>query len=395
MSADVDLPSVVTGGGPQVLTELAGRTLGYATAVVIVVENDVEHVLARFGPPSDGVAGRVADASRAVARTGRPTEGPDLLSVPIRSGAGVSGALTLAGRLAAPRPDALELLSAFAQVLTDLLALLARVPGRLEPDVRTAVIADALAAGEFVAWYQPIVHLSTGQLVGFEALARWEQASGELAMPSAFIDVAEQSDLIVDLDLAIAARACRDVARWHEARPDLRIGLNLSARHLDDPGCDTRLHGVVLAAGLAPRNVDVELTETARPSDAAQGAETLTRLHSQGYSIWFDDFGTGWSELQDLVSLPVDGLKIDRFFAEALGTRADAVVRAMTTAAREMGISTTIEGISRPEHRERAIALGCDLAQGFLWSPAVPAATIDRVFAGAAELPGVVIAPAG
>ncbi len=394
MAADLDLSAAVSGGGPQVLTELAGRTLGYATAVAVSVDGGAQTVLARYGPPSDGIAGRVGDATRTVVDTGAPVEWADLVSVPIRSETGVHGALTLRGALRPPRPDGLGLLAAFAEVLGGLIDLLARVPGRSAPDGRASVIADALAAGEFVPWYQPLVHLATGQLVGFEALARWQRAPGEVAMPSAFIDVAEQSGLIVDLDLAIADRACRDVARWLERRPDLRIGLNVSARHLDDPDCDRRLHAVIGGTGVPARAVDLELTETARPADAAQGAETLTRLREHGYAIWFDDFGTGWSELQDLVVLPVDGLKIDRFFAEALGTRADAVVRAMTTAAREMDLRTTIEGISAPEHRDRALALGCDQAQGFLWSPAVPAARVEALFAGTDELPGVLTGPA-
>lgn len=395
MPAHVDLHRALVGGGPQVLTELAGRTLGFSTAVAIIVQGGEQQVLARYGPPSDGVAGRVADATQYVVSGGRAVESPDLLSVPIRSGNGADGAFTVAGLLERPRDDALELLVAFAQVLSGVLDLLARVPGPDIPHERVTEIGDAIAAGELVPWYQPLVHLASGRLVGFEALARWERGSGEVTMPSGFIDVAEQSGLIVQLDLAIADRACGDLARWHEARPDLRLGLNLSARHLDDARCDERLDTLVQNAGVDPRTVDVELTETARPSDAALGAETLTRLQARGYSIWFDDFGTGWSELQDLVALPVDGLKIDRFFAESLGTRADAVVRAMTTAAREMGIRTTIEGISQPGHRERALTLGCDLAQGFLWSPAVPAARIDEVFAGTAELPGVLTGPEG
>ena len=91
-------------------------------------------------------------------------------------------------------------------------------------------------------------------------------------------------------------------------------------------------------------------------------------MRELGYAVWFDDFGTGWSELTHLVDVPVDGIKIDRFFTERLGGRADSVVRALLQVAAELGLATTIEGISTTEQAERALALGCDLAQGFLWS---------------------------
>ena len=160
------------------------------------------------------------------------------------------------------------------------------------------------------------------------------------------------------------AQAMQDLSRWRELRPDLRMSVNFSGRHLSNPAWADEVHALAEGAGVPAANVDIELTETARPDNVTSGAEQLRRLQERGYLIWLDDFGTGWSELRHLVQLPVDGVKIDRFFAEALGGRADAVVRALTKAAEELGLGATIEGISQPEHATRAIALGCDIARG-------------------------------
>jgi len=235
-------------------------------------------------------------------------------------------------------------------------------------DVAVGELRRAIAEGEVRPWYQPILRLATRELVGFEALARWHRPSGIVELPGAFIGLAEEAGLVTTLDLTVLDQAAADLARWRERRPDLRMSVNFSARHLDDPAWVDTVHMRTTTHGVPPSNIDVELTESARPRDLARGSEQLARLRELGYAVWFDDFGTGWSELTHLVDVPVDGIKIDRFFTERLGGRADAVVRALLQVAAELGLATTIEGISTTDQAERALALGCDLAQGFLWS---------------------------
>ena len=235
-------------------------------------------------------------------------------------------------------------------------------------DVAIGELRRAIAEGEVRPWYQPILRLATRELVGFEALARWHRPSGIVELPGAFIGLAEEAGLVTTLDLTVLDQAAADLARWRDRRPDLRMSVNFSARHLDDPAWVDTVHTCTTRHRVPPGNIDIELTESARPRDLARGSEQLARLRELGYAVWFDDFGTGWSELTHLVDVPVDGIKIDRFFTERLGGRADSVVRALLQVAAELGLATTIEGISTTEQAERALALGCDLAQGFLWS---------------------------
>ena len=196
-------------------------------------------------------------------------------------------------------------------------------------DVAVGELRRAIAQGEVRPWYQPILRLATRELVGFEALARWHRPSGIVELPGAFIGLAEEAGLVTLSTSPSSTRRAADLARWRERRPDLRISVNFSARHLDDPGWVDTVHACTTRHGVPPGNIDVELTESARPRDLARGSEQLARLRELGYAVWFDDFGTGWSELTHLVDVPVDGIKIDRFFTERLGGRADAVVRAL------------------------------------------------------------------
>lgn len=244
---------------------------------------------------------------------------------------------------------------------------------------RARDLERAIEAGEIRPWYQPILRLATREVVGFEALARWHRPSGTVEQPAAFMAVAEETGLVTRLDRRVLDLALADLAGWRARRPDLSLNVNFSGRHLDDRAWVDDLHEVVRRHGVPPESVHVELTETTRPADLEQARVSLQRLRDLGYEIWLDDFGTGWSELQHLVQLPVDGLKIDRFFAERLGGRADAVVRALTQAARELGLQTTIEGVQDPAQADRAEALGCDFAQGYLWSRALPQDGVERL----------------
>jgi EAL domain-containing protein (putative c-di-GMP-specific phosphodiesterase class I) len=233
-------------------------------------------------------------------------------------------------------------------------------------------LADGIEAGELRPWYQPVVRLDTRELVGFEALARWHRGWGEIQAPLTFIDLAERSGLVGRLDLAIMDRAVTDLADWQELRPELRMAINVSGRHLDSPAWLEQLHLTVADRGIAAASLDLELTETMRPGDFERCLPVVEEARARGYAVWLDDFGTGWTQLRHLVDMPLDGIKIDRFFVRAAGPRADVVITALLDLAQRLGLRTVAEGIASAEDADRFAALGCDLGQGYYWSRPIP-----------------------
>ena len=377
-------PDIQLHGGPRRIVALTARALGVTAARATLLADDSPLVVSGSASVDDLVDDALLRAADDVL-AGRAVAGPGAWGVPLRSPTGaVVGTLCAAGgtsRLDAG--DTAAVLTALAEVLSEQLDLLEQVGRMRRDEAATADLARAIEAGEVRPWYQPIVRLATRELIGFEALARWHRTSGEVEPPASFLGLAEDTGLVTVLDHAILDQAVGDLARWRVRRPELRLSVNFSGVHLDDDGWVDAVHATVTRHGVPPGNLDIELTESARPEDVERGAERLAQLRGLGYAVWFDDFGTGWSELQHLVEIPVDGIKIDRFFAEAWGGRADAVVRALVLAADELGLSTTIEGISRPEYAERAEALGCEYAQGYFWSPPVPRQQVDGLLASA------------
>jgi len=241
----------------------------------------------------------------------------------------------------------------------------------------TADLRRGLAAGEIVVHYEPIVDVVSGDLHGFEALARWQHPSRGLLHPAAFIPLAEDSDLVIDLDLVVLQEAARQLHRWQERRPGLSVNVNLSGRHLAYPDCVDRIRHVVDRAGIDPAHVGLEITESAFVAMTTQAVAFVDDLRSSGFRIFFDDFGTGWASLTYLLHLPADAVKIDRSFTAALSTRTgDALVRAVLTLTRDLGLETVVEGITHAESAAHARALGCRLAQGYFYSPPLPAAQL-------------------
>jgi EAL domain-containing protein (putative c-di-GMP-specific phosphodiesterase class I) len=237
----------------------------------------------------------------------------------------------------------------------------------------TREVARAVGIGEIVPWYQPLVRLGTEEVVSLEALARWDSPQRGMVFPEDFISSAEESELIIHLDHHMARRAVADLARWSESRPDLRLNLNLSGRNLDEPDCFDRMRSVVDEVGADPRLVTIEFTEHHPPSDLEACAHNISSLRAAGFEVWLDDFGSGWSGLQHLIALKVDGVKLDSAFVEAISSHPGAtVVAAVTSTAASLGMSVTVEGVETRDQAERAAQLGADYGQGFLWSPAQP-----------------------
>jgi EAL domain-containing protein (putative c-di-GMP-specific phosphodiesterase class I) len=273
----------------------------------------------------------------------------------------------------------MERIRKFADIVEDQLDILRRSSeGQRHAPIESAALVRAIDEDEIVPWYQPIVELATGTTVGYEALARWEHPTGETEDPSRFVPLAEDSDLVIEMDRAVMRRALEDARRWRETRPSTMLNLNLSTRHLELADGISTIHAAVVAAGVTPDAVRFELTETRALSDEEQACAAVLQLRELGYRVVLDDFGTGWSSLDWLLRLPVTGIKIDRVVTAALGSHAgDAVIRAITGLAAELGVKTVIEGVATARHVEVARQLGCGYGQGYFWSPPVPAAKID------------------
>ena len=385
---------------------LAARTLDFPVATVNIVDAKSSYVISQVGLGSNlttarpesfcevVVAGTGPVVVPATALDSRFAHYPSVRQGLVGSYIGVP----LVGREAVPigtmcvfdhrsrQIDAewVERMIEFASIVEDQLDLMRRLNERnSEGEIATAELAAAIAGDEIAAWYQPIIDLGTHRPVGFEALARWEQPSGNVADPVEFVPLAEDSDLVIDLDLSVMRSALADLRRWQRRDPGMRMGVNLSTRHVALPGSFDAICAVVEGAGVSPTSIDLELTETSRLVNSAPAQAFVRRLRDAGFGVLLDDFGTGWSSLEYLLQLPVSGLKIDRVVTLALGTAVgDAVTRSVANLARDLGLNTTIEGISTTEQAERARELGCERAQGFLWSQAAPAAAIDYRRAG-------------
>jgi diguanylate cyclase (GGDEF)-like protein len=255
----------------------------------------------------------------------------------------------------------------------------ARERMRLERDLRLAV-----ERGEFVLHYQPKIDLATGQVIGAEALLRWQHPDRGLIYPDEFIHSAEDTGLIVRIGRWVLEEAVRQARSWSDDLPDLDhfvLAVNFSPRQMTATDMITNLGRVLLKYQWPPERLSVELTETLLIDDLEGSLDVLRQLSDLGVRLTIDDFGTGYSSLSYLHRFPVDIVKIDRSFVIEL--EADGSGSVVTTAimqmARALGIITAAEGVETPDQLAGLKALGCDWAQGFLFSPAVGADDFGRM----------------
>lgn len=236
-------------------------------------------------------------------------------------------------------------------------------------------LRQALDSGEIVPFYQPVIDLGTGLIVGAEALARWRKADGRLVSPADFIPVAEQTSLITDIDLGILAQACRQVRTWEEdGLGSLRISCNVSARHFQRDNLPREVQRILTDSGLPAPRLTLEVTETVYMENIDRVRDTMEAIDRMGVASALDDFGTGYSSLSYVHTLPFDVLKIDRSFVKDLPEHsALALVRAMLGIAASLDITPLAEGIETREQARLLTSLGCRLGQGYLFSPPVPA----------------------
>ena len=238
----------------------------------------------------------------------------------------------------------------------------------LEAELRTALIED-----QFELHFQPVVTLSTGAIVGFEALVRWRHPTRGLVQPVDFVPFAEQTGLIVPIGAWVVQEACRVASLW-PAMPDgtaLSIAVNASVRELAESDYAERVQRALATVRLAPTQLIIEVTETALVDDTVEVAACLHRLKAMGMRIAIDDFGTGYSSLAYLQQFPIDILKIDRAFIDRVRGGDEAVpriVRGLFDLGRALGLELLAEGIEDDEQIEQLVRAGCDLGQGFAFA---------------------------
>lgn len=229
-------------------------------------------------------------------------------------------------------------------------------------ELREAIITDAIDVV-----FQPQVRSADQKLVGFEALARWQHPQLGNVSPLQFIAIAEQGELIAELDRLVMKKAIGWLALFKDFDPDLRLSVNMSARTLSDLALPEWVVQELDQRGIAAESLAIEVTETALMTDLVKSLDILTRLRMKGVTLSIDDFGTGYSSMAQLVRIPFTELKIDGSFIEGgiHNKECRAVVKASTMLARELGMQVVAERVSSAQVLELVQELECDLAQGF------------------------------
>ncbi|MHB8146015.1 MAG: sensor domain-containing protein [Vulcanimicrobiaceae bacterium] len=237
------------------------------------------------------------------------------------------------------------------------------------------LLRRALEYNEFVVYYQPQLSLSTGEIVSVEALVRWNHPKSGLIEPSHFIPSAEISGLIVPLGDWVLATAARQIKAWQAQLGELRLAVNLSGRQFHQRDLRKALIAAIAQADLDPHLVEMEITETVAMSDAAQTVAIVRDLKSSGIRTAVDDFGTGYSSLAYLRRFSLDVLKIDRSFVLGIGHEAsdETIVKTVIGMAQSLGLEVVAEGVETDEQLQFLRQHKCDLIQGHVLAPAMPA----------------------
>jgi diguanylate cyclase (GGDEF)-like protein len=226
---------------------------------------------------------------------------------------------------------------------------------------------QALLRDEFVLHYQPKVSLPGGELLGVEALARWQHPTRGLLGPGEFIPAAENTGLIVPFTLHVLRIALRQVALWQNGTTPFKVAVNLSPRCLAEADLPAQVMTLLKMYDVAPELLELEITENTLAHDPDRALATLTALHNAGISISIDDFGTGYSSMSYLKRLPVSELKVDRSFVSGMLTNPDdgILVRSVVDLGHNLGLTVVAEGVEDQATMDALSAVGCDVAQGF------------------------------
>jgi EAL domain-containing protein (putative c-di-GMP-specific phosphodiesterase class I) len=254
-------------------------------------------------------------------------------------------------------------------------------------------LQHALEHGDLRLYFQPGVDLNTRQIVGAEALVRWQHSKRGLIVPDRFLRVAEETGLIVPLGAWVISGACSQLAEW-QSRPEtaqLHLSLNLSARELTHPDVVTTVLDCVRAAGIDPHFLTIEVTESTAMADGDSGFRALRDLSAEGIRVAIDDFGTGYSSLEQLRRMPVDIVKVDRSFVSGMSEDSTdhALVAAVVGMGRALKLEVVAEGIETPVQAEALRELGCHIGQGFLFAKPLSADAMNELLASETPALGV------
>ena len=247
------------------------------------------------------------------------------------------------------------------------------------PALRETDLREALDAKLLEVHFQPIVDFSTGRAIAFEALARWNRGADGYLFPADFLPLAEDSGMMIELGAYVLREACATAASWSS---DIGVAVNLSAMQFSGNDLPSVVAAVLAETGLQANRLELEITESLLIEGPDEVARTLGALRERGARISLDDFGAGCSSLVALSSFPFDKIKIDTSVVRGAQNRAElaAIVRAIVALARERGATATAEGVESREERDWLQLQGCRQGQGFLFSEAVPARDVERLF---------------
>lgn len=418
---------------------LIARALEFPTVRINILDADTQYTVGLVGVGDSSPIPRSAAFCDSVVRNEGPVEVPDAVNDPryadlpdVLSGSiGAYLGVPLHGRedriigavcVTDPQaremhPDQVARMTDFAVVVERVLEIMRRLreqtpgpsapagqkspsPNRLGPEAADR-LAAAIRDGLVEPHYQPVVDLQSDRVRAYEVVARWMPPGRPVDDARWLVPSARDTDLLVDLDLAVLRRAMVDLKRWHRTWPRLQLTVPMSARVLARPDALALFEEAVEEVGISPIYLNLLLTESYQWTPTATTAiHTATDLRDLGFGILLQDYGTGWTALDQLLWLPVDGVKIDASLTAALGTPVgDALARGVIDLARAMELRTTVAGVRSAQTAELARAMGADYGQGSLWARPVPAAGVDRFvversIGGAADPPGQPLAAA-
>jgi EAL domain-containing protein (putative c-di-GMP-specific phosphodiesterase class I) len=262
---------------------------------------------------------------------------------------------------------------------------------KLETELRKSIDRE-----ELCIHYQPIVRMSTRQIVGFESLVRWKRPEFSLQSPVNFIDVAEETGLIVPIGRWVLREACRQASVWQKVYPcdpPLTATVNVSPRQFAHTNLIAEVYSAVHESGIDPKTLQLEITETTALNDTKTTSQVLAQLQDKGISVSIDDFGTGYSSLSRLRRFPVDVLKIDRSFVGGMENDLETreIVRLIVMLGHQLHLKVIAEGVETKEQQDYLREFQCDFGQGYLYSPPVGAEEFEKLlvsnrFSGVPEL---------
>jgi diguanylate cyclase (GGDEF)-like protein len=244
--------------------------------------------------------------------------------------------------------------------------------GRRARSALTMELSGAIERGELTLYYQPQIAAATGEVIGFEALLRWNHPRRGLVLPGEFIPIAEETGLILPIGEWVLRNACAEAARW--AKP-LKLSVNIAAAQVSQSNLPRIVHEALIESGLSPARLELEITEASIIEDLHGTLQILRQLKLLGVDIAMDDYGTGYASLSTLQKFPFDKIKIDRSFVEGVGAdrASTAIVKATILLANSLDITVLAEGVERQEHLDFLREQGCSEVQGYLFGRPQPA----------------------